>query len=288
LTQALPKRLLEAMRARMLVPFVGAGISKKSLPTKFPNWSEMVSDLSNAAKDTGAISASVNTQILSLIKSGKYLMAVEALKELLPEDLYRSYLQQRFLYTDKEIDLTTQHLLLRIANRIVMTTNFDRLLEDAFAKEYKKAPSAATYREPHTVQATLQNLSIARNPLIFKLHGDIDDVSSIVFSERDYRRIMFDSQGYENVMTTIFLNYVVLFVGFSLVDREILMHIERLRHRMGYFSEPHFALVPQSRTGDVERMRFRKDYGIEIIEYSDKHNHAEIDTVLKTVLRLAR
>jgi hypothetical protein len=280
----LPPRLINALESGRLVPFVGSGVSRSAAPAKFPNWLEFVQLMNQTALSARFITKNVHHQIATLLKQEKYLLAVEALKRYMPEDAYKMFFEENFLYTDKDkVDLSLQTALLETADRLIITTNFDRLLEDAFALHYKRAPTVSTFRDPYVVQATLQQQSLSASPLIFKLHGDIADITSIILSERDYRTLMFDHQSYESVLVSIFVNYVVLFVGFSLSDREIMMHVAKLRHQMQYFSHPHFALISDKDPNDVEDAVFRQSYGVDIIRYSAASQHRELREIIQSM-----
>ena len=285
---AIPPRLQEALEEGRLVPFVGSGVSKHSAPDKFPNWLALVNSLNKAALAGRYIGKSTHDQISSLIKQGKYLLAVEAIKRHMPEDAYKSFFENNFLYNDADnVDLTLQSALLGMADKIVITTNFDRLLEDAYARKYQRAPTIATFRDPYAVQATLQRHSLSTPPIIFKLHGDIADITSLILSERDYRTLQFDHQSYESVLVSIFINYVVMFVGFSLSDREIMLHLSKLRHQMNYFSQPNFALVSDQDVNEVEDGEFRQSYGIETIRYSAASNHKQLRQLINRMVKIA-
>lgn len=280
------ERLVQAGKQGKIVPFVGAGVSKKSLPSHFPTWREVAEELATIAKATNAISKSEFTELSSLIKAQRLTFAVDILKKALPKEEYEDYLSEKFEYVDHSaLDLTTQNLLLKASKKVIITTNYDRLLEDAFAKRFRRSPTVATFEQAASVQYSIQDFRHSGDPTIFKIHGDIASKNSIILSERDYRGLLYDHQAYEAVITSMFLNNTFLFVGFSLDDREILFHLERLRHKFGYLSQAHYALIPAGAFSSLEMRQFREAYGVEIITFDKSTEYIEIDKFLNGLLR---
>jgi hypothetical protein len=285
----IPPRLLDAVAANKLVPFVGAGISKKTIPGQFPSWSELVAELCEEANRLRVISSIEKKEVTNLIKQGKLTIAAEIVKSVLPADALVAVFDKRFVTGNlNSVDLRTQILILKIASRIVLTTNYDTLLEDAFARHFRFAGNVVTYRDPYSVQNTIQSFDESGPPLVFKIHGTIRDRSSIVLSERDYRSLMFDHEANKTVISTIFMSNVLLFLGFSMNDREVLFHLERMRHQMNYLTQPHFALVAKNHMSGSERKYLRESLGVETIEYDPAHKHAEIDQFLSRLIKVKK
>ncbi len=277
-----PDRLKTALQARKLVPFVGSGVSRKSAPHKFPGWVGLLQLLLEYSLKKKYVTSREARQIEEIIGAGKLLMAAEVIKGSLPADEYMHQLRHLFTYQDDDkINLITQKKIIELNPRIIITTNYDRLIEDAYSSLYGKAPNVATYRDTSNLLATIQEHSLSTGPVIFKAHGDVGSIDSMILSDRDYKRIMFDEAMYDNLMSSMFLNSIMLFVGFSLSDREIIAHIEKLRHRFNYGTAPHFALLAAGSVNQIEIASYRQEFGIEIIEYSKSFNHRGLDDFLK-------
>lgn len=284
----IPKRLISALEFRRAVPFVGSGISKKSSPSKFPNWIQLLGSLSATAFSGRHLTTQQHRQVETLISDGKLLMAAELIRHALPDDLYVSEMRSKFTYTDADkINLGTQSLIFDLLPKVVVTTNYDRLLEDAYSKKRGRAPSVSSYNDTSNLLATLQDASLSSSPVIFKIHGDVANLNSIILSDRDYRKVMFDEPMYDNVMTSLFMNNVIVFMGFSMSDREVMTHVERLRYRMNYESAPHYALLSRGSTNAMEKAALRRDFGIEVLEYTNSKSHAALDKILKQMATIA-
>lgn len=283
-----PERLVQGVKSGSVIPFVGAGASKKSMPNHFPTWRELASLMNDRAMKISAISSQEYTEIKQLIKANRLTFVMDALKKSLPREEYESLLAEKFEYVDTTgADLTTQNLILRIAGKLIITTNYDRLLEDAFAKKFRRSPTTATFEQSSSVQYSIQDHRNSGDPTIFKIHGDIKAKNSVILSERDYRSLLYDQQAYEAVVTSLFISNVFLFIGFSLEDREVLFHLERLRHQFSYVTQSHYAVMPSGKHSNLESRQFRELYGVEIITFDPANGYAQIDKFLEGLIRKA-
>ena len=284
----IPARLKDALSRRMVIPFVGSGVSQKSAASKFPSWTGLLNLLLETSFSSKRITKQQSRQISALISDGKLLMAAEILKREMPPDEYIATMREAFTYSDADrVNLTTQSLILDLNSKVIITTNYDRLLEDAYSKKFGRVPSVSSYNDTSNLLATLQDTSLSQSPVIFKIHGDVGNINSLILSDRDYRRIVYDEAMYENIMTSIFMHNVIIFIGFSMSDREVMMHVERLRHRMNYESAPHYALLQKGSVSVTEASALRRDVGIEIIEYPSSKSHSAIDRVLAEMIKFA-
>lgn len=157
-----------------------------------------------------------------------------------------------------------------------MTTNYDTLLEDAYAMEYQQAATVYTYRDAPVIQRHLQMSRNIHRPVIFKLHGSIDEPAEIILSERDYRKLLYQNPGYRSVLSAIFITHVVVTLGFSFKDRELVLLLESLRDSLKHRSSPDFVFMPSDQVGNVEAKRLREDFGIQVIKYEPGQGHPEL------------
>lgn len=270
----IPMKLIEAARSRRLIPFVGAGISAQS-GFKFPNWRRLLEQLNELAVRQRSVSDTEEVQIRQLLDRGQYLMAAEELRFRLPVDEYESFLVDQLDPVDA-VPAEVHRQLFRMDPRLIITTNYDRLLEDAFASRYQRAATVLTYRDAASVQKVLQSGSRAGRPIIFKIHGSIDEVDDLILSERDYRRLLYESPGYRLVLSAIFLTHVVLFLGFSFEDPELRLLLEQHRESLKHRSDPDYILLPEDAVTAIERRRLREDFGLQVVSYQATGGHPEV------------
>jgi hypothetical protein len=130
----IPERIKEAVKTGNLVPFVGAGLSRQAVttdPKAFPTWLDLLKELAGIAEDQDRITAQQRTEIDQLIAKGNFLMAAQAIKSALPADLLESIVQERFAPKEAHPG-TVHHVLFKLRAPLVVTTNYDLLLEDAY------------------------------------------------------------------------------------------------------------------------------------------------------------
>lgn len=121
--------------------------------------------------------------------------------------------------------------------KIIVTTNYDSLLEAAMAGEdIKKDPFVLIYN-PKADKPTpdiLEDPTQVR-PLLFKMHGDLDHRDSIVITDEDYITFiqrMADKAALHPIPETVrfrMLKWPMLFVGYSLRDYNLRLLFRTLR-----------------------------------------------------------
>lgn len=286
--EKLPQRLKDAARNGTLVPFIGAGISQQAetSPPAFPTWSQFLGELADLAKEEGRITADEKEQITQLVFRGKFLMAAQAIKSVVNKDVLETYIQTRFSPPDaKPADIHKK--IFRLEPSLILTTNYDRLLEDAYASVYQKTCESLTYNHASQVQRFLQsNHSWQDRPVVFKLHGSASFPAETILAELDYRRLVYQESGYRNVLSAIFLTRVVLMLGFSFSDPELSSLIEALRDSLKYGTSPDYIVLPKDEKGSVEKTRLRDDFGLQVIEYEETPGHPELGQLVDYLVSL--
>ena len=278
----IPSRLVSAVKTRSLAVFVGAGLSKQSDPKHFPSWAELLRRMLAEGAIAGHLSIPFKKDVEELIARDRLLMAAEALRAALPIDFYQAYLERGF-DPPHVLPSEAHRLLFALQPRFLITTNYDRLLEDTYAERNKKSLTVIPYSNAEAVQRRLQDDRLPDRPFLFKIHGDIEDVRSIILTESDYRKLLFDEHGYQIVLSTIFIHYVVLFVGFSLGDAELNLLLTQIRHSLKAGNQPDYVLLADNSLNNVEIARFRNDYGLEVITYPYDSTHSGLRVFLEAL-----
>jgi hypothetical protein len=267
----IPVELIDAARQRTLVPLIGAGVSRQA-KHRFPTWGELMRlliehALSNKPPSINKFEAK---DMRRLLEMNQFLMVAEELRSRLEDQDYLNFLIKTFLPKDVE-PAEVHKALFRLNPPLILTTNYDLLLEDAHAAEFGKAATVYTYLGAESVQKALIENSDQDRSIIFKIHGSIHLPSEIIFTERDYRHLTFDQLGYRALISAIFTMKTVLMLGFSFTDRELQVLLEALRHSFRYRSSLDYIFLPAKEAGIVETHRLKEDYGVEVIT-CDKHS----------------
>jgi hypothetical protein len=128
---------------------------------------------------------------------------------------------------------------------IIVTTNYDKLLEKALGHAGKLPYPPSVYKknekgvpEP-TDDLNYDQEATPQRPFIFKIHGDIDKPDSVVITDEDYIHFilrMRDAGVYNPVPDTIFeklKKWPTLFIGYSLRDYNLRVLFKTLRWGKG-------------------------------------------------------
>jgi hypothetical protein len=269
----LPRDLVEAVKARKLVPLVGAGVSRQAkADSTFPTWQQLLVDLHQEVQKLQRISKPQSTQVNDLLKSGNFLMAAQVLRDCITDDSYWTFLQSRFQPKDAkpgEIHKT----LFQLKPPIILTTNYDLLLEHAFADIYHSEALTYTYKNATEAHRQLRKATPSDHPIIFKLHGSIKDPKHIILSEYEYRKLIYREPGYRTFLSAIFVTNTVLMLGFSLRDRELNLLLESLQEAFSYGKKVDYVLLSYSGTKSIEMKQIENNFGVQILQYKGGKTH---------------
>lgn len=136
--------------------------------------------------------------------------------------------------------IESSHRLIKMVPHLktIVTTNYDTLVENAYAED------CVIVRNQKDI------LKLDKNKTeIFKIHGDFNDLESIVITRSDYTRF-FDMQKNELMWTFVkerLASKNVLFVGYSVDDTNIESIITQIKNQLGEERKKIFLLAPNLR-----------------------------------------
>lgn len=154
-----------------------------------------------------------------------------------------------------------------------ITTNYDTLIEQALAIWRTDAFFPAPVTNKHLVE--LADIVRARSShFIFKPHGDVSDVSSIVLTREQYRTLMPGGERHSALesLKTLLVTRPVLYVGFGLRDPDFMYLRDLLLNIYQGAVRDHWAIMPDVTDGDADY--WRNQYGIKLLGYKS-HEHAD-------------
>ncbi|WP_293240456.1 SIR2 family protein [Mycolicibacterium sp.] len=172
--------------------FMGAGVSR---PAGLPDWWRLLDDL---ADEAGVVRPSLEQDPFEAA-----IPIVEALG-----DRYHAEVVKRL---DKGRHAIGHALLATLRVDRMVTTNFDECMELAL-----EVPSAGEFR------VLARQLVDGSRPWLLKLNGDVKQPDSIVLTSADLSRSPSERKALEGVVQTLLLTSHLLFVGFSLTDKNFL------------------------------------------------------------------
>lgn len=218
--------LLAAAQQSRLVIFVGAGASMGA-PTNLPSWRDVnrivVRSLTTTAASVVGDALAANAAELILARHEKEKLPPEYQAQLLAEFLHDRYFEI-LRYIDSDRPNATHLAIAWLARlgcvRAVITTNFDRVLESAFA--VVGVPLDRHFQPEHfrDLAADLGRLEHRDGPCqLLKLHGSVDDPETLIDTLAQRK------QGFPPPVMTCLQHLLRrnhwLFLGFSGLDLEV-------------------------------------------------------------------
>lgn len=261
-----------------IVPFVGAGFS---IPSGMPGWAAF---LRKEADLAGVLP--VVTTALSL---SDYEGAAQLLFDALGARGFADSLDRNFgphVATGDRIRGPVTRLP-QITAGPVITTNFDRILEEVFKSERRAFEERVWGAKPDLFANALHSNSA----YLLKIHGDVQDRTDRILTLGDYER-HYGSTDVERVdfkrplpkiLEQAFTTRTLLFLGCSLSQDRTMSLLQRVASTHAS-PPPHYAIVEMpNEPGDaVQRERFFSDHNIRPLWFPQRKFEA-IDIFLQAL-----
>jgi hypothetical protein len=265
--------LVDQLRSPLgVIPFVGAGLSA---PFKFPQWGELLLDL------TSGLSRETRNMVSVAVKKEEYTAAATIVAKQLSEFDFQSEISRRFPDpTPDRINVTKVAVAFvpLLTPGLVITTNLDRILECVFEQAGCK-PELVYGANPNVIVPAIQ-----RNQLtLWKIHGDRNDPRTRVLSTEDYDTHYVHLR---ELLALAFANRPALFLGCSLVKDRTVTVLANLQKRCPALK--HFALLQHPFSEEEFNNRFTEleQLGIHPIWYP-KGEHEKIRHYLSEIVQQA-
>jgi SIR2-like domain/CHAT domain len=269
--------LVSYVRERRCVLFVGAGLSR---PAGYPGWGDLMKTVvDGTAAQLGDVAD--RAALDALLAQGKFAEVADQCRTLLGRTFFGQLLRS-VLARDAAPPEATHRAIVETPYACLVTTNFDTLLEDAFARwsdfGIPKAPTGMELSQHGT-------LLLDGAFFILKAHGTIHDDDSMVFTSEDYRRITHANPAFQAVMSSLLLTHAVLFVGYSLSDPNFRLLIDSQLSTFGSDAPPRYALMEN--VGAAEKAILRRTTGIEVISFA-QGAYGEVAGLLQYLAQASR
>ncbi|WP_437681755.1 SIR2 family protein [Sorangium sp. So ce131] len=248
-----PRSLVEALRSKRLVPFVGAGVAMavrrasdgRSL---FPSWPALLAAAAARLREEDRPTEARLVDALLSMAPPRLLQAAEEARRALGPTWSRFLVEQ--LSPDardvQEASLELARLVWGLGSQLVITTNYDAVLRWA-------CPDPGNLREWNieTPNGLVEHLQGAlRRPTVWHLHGTIHHVDDIILTPDGYTTLYptgpADEVRYRAALESLraqMAGRTLLFVGVSLEDRVFGDQLRWIAEKFRGAAGPHFALV---------------------------------------------
>ena len=168
-----------------------------------------------------------------------------------------------------------------------ITTNYDKLIEMGIEKWRTKEPAmVVTNRQLSEMGRILQ--ARAEN-FVYKPHGDIEDVESIILTREQYRSLLLHGERHMALETlkTLMVSRPLVCIGFGLKDPDFLYIRDILSNIYQGNVRDHYAIMADVEEGEADY--WERHYGIHLVGYETRmepdgsRSHAPLLELLETL-----
>lgn len=262
---AVPTTLRDALRARRVIPFVGAGVSMAvttaTTPTErlFPSWAGLLEMAAKRLEDDQATGDAMAVRGALTKKLPNYMEAArnayDGLGPVWFEVLRKALDPPRNSASDASLALA--RAIWELGSKLIVTTNYDRVL-------HWTAPERDDLRF-WDISAPAELVKLLRDsvefPTIWHLHGYIANATGLILTPDGYNRLypVSDAKGvrYTAALTSLRMllaSRTFLFVGFSFDDASFADQVRWLDETFTGSAGPHYVLV---REAERDRLQSR-------------------------------
>ena len=236
----IPEEIVDAVLNRNLVLFCGAGISTESkLVYPYTIYMEVLNEIENEINEEVDLSTSFSSLMTLYIKTfpngrRKLLKKIKNKFDYInsfPQLLYNATMFHKEVSSNPYIET-------------IVTTNWDTYFE-----EYCDCSPII-----NDIDSTLWDVF---NRRVFKIHGSINNIGSIIATEEDYNK------SYNNLsnnligdrLKTILTSNTVVFIGFSFGDEDLNRLLDILSKKMGDLSNQFYLVTIDKKWNEVNDNR---------------------------------
>lgn len=273
------KVLAKVLKLNDCVLFIGSGISMWS---NLPSWSGLISELIDFMKNNGLNVTLVKREL----ENGELLQAASyGLDKLSQEQKIDFFRRVCRVESANPSEIHKKIVQLEVPNFI--TTNYDRLIEKSLYKWCSNACFNVVTNKQLAEMGMLQN-SRSSN-FVFKPHGDIGDIDSIILTREQYRSLLEGGERHQTleVLKHLMVSRPIVYLGFGLRDPDFMYLRDILSNIYQGNVRDHYAIMADVEKDEVEY--WKKNYGIQIIGYKTqvdaqgKKTHDELLELLESI-----
>lgn len=261
--------LVQLLRSKKAILFAGAGCSRFA---NYPDWDELVNKLQKEL--TPHLTPPQETNRLQLVDVVKQQLISEGQTR---EDAYYNFLFNEFSPKTVKFDSVFHVPLVQLGFCGIITTNYDRVLEDAVNQAYTVDGNLVNCQDLSLrddieirIFKFMRELANAKHPTsILHLHGYYTKPHNIILSEADYHGFykefeIFDSSGNpihgamdtlpRRILWSLFVMHSLVFVGFGMQDEAMMQVLRHIQSELKLGEDhAHFALIGYKTDGEREQ-----------------------------------
>jgi hypothetical protein len=234
----LPRPLLDALVEDRILPIIGAGFSlNANLPPgrQMPTWEQLGNVLAPEVTYIGP-----RTDPLEVLSAYAAEHGRQALVARLRRALHEGFAEPGRVHT----------AFAQLPFDIVVTTNFDGLLEDAYREVHR--PLRGLIREDQ-LASLVPRAAVA----VVKAHGDYDNEPVLIATEEDYDEFLLRRPLLATYLANLLITRVALLIGYSFSDTDWRQLLAAVRTRLGRSRQTVYGIEVDASLVVVERFRRR-------------------------------
>jgi hypothetical protein len=228
------------------------------------SWRDLLDELVERLQP---LSPEIRAELNALVARGRLIEVAEYCRMIMGPAELGTFIAQRFGNSPEEAP-ETHVVMSQLPFTAMVTTNYDRLLEEAHARVHKgRLPIVVTHRD---VRGTVL---FDRKFFVLKAHGDVNRPDQIILTSSDYRQIIHENPAFNAVMAALLLSNAVLFVGYKMSDPDFRLLLEQQLSIFKGSVPPRYAFM--SGVGEAERYVLKESAGIQVLSYP-KGDHSKV------------
>lgn len=258
--------------------FVGSGISRRYIES--PNWIGLLKEIVDGRDVNFTKLVQKYTESNGDVNNEKLAEELESIYfDKLNDDEIEEGGSKPYYFRKRIAEITEEYLtknleqmntnseiieLKKTRPAAIITTNYDRVMETVFEDDYSVLIGQ---------DSLLENVVDGIGE-IYKIHGCSSNPNSIVITKKDYDNFFDKSKYLDAKLLTLFLEYPIVFMGYSISDRNIISILSTIVEMLS----PEKVEELKSRIWFVERSKNGKDEKASVrINLKDGH-YLDIDS----------
>lgn len=271
-----PRSLVEAVRARTLVPFIGAGVSVgavRLLPPekRFPDWKGLIGRLAERLKQEGKAAAA--DQVMAMLPND-VMAAAQTAANHLGRPVFVDEMVRAFGGSHPPLlaDLSATEAIWRLRSPYAITTNYDMVL--GWQREVGQV-----HNDDPTLLGRLDSPP-AGTRHVWHLHGSVSRPDTLILTSDQYRDLYPDAHpdeaigkkrtAYQNAFNHfqhLLTTRSFLFLGFSLAEPILRRKLQDVLAMTAQAMPIKFLLLVAGETTEAQKRDFFQNYHVQVIEF---------------------
>ena len=253
--------LRDKSEADKLIAFIGSGVSRNV--AGMPSWYDLIVKMANVVNyskcDTCThknLNCKINCKFKEEYTPDEFLKIPQYVANK-NKKIYLKLIKDSF--PEMRVDAPLSKAIFDIHPSHIITTNYDNLLETSksiFRSQYELIVKDADL------------LNSNKNKYIIKMHGDLNDVESIVLKESDYLNYSQNHILIETFIKALLTDHTLLFLGYSLSDyniKLIISWINFMRSQNNSIGKNGIGYLVSCKKINKSEEKYFRNNGIEII-----------------------